>query len=751
MSTWLINGDSPENLGLRLVGGEFRTGGASTVTLERVCDFDASESLNYGDAVTITRDSVTFFQGKCRQIPKSATSESEGHGYLIEDAWADLERTVYQEYWGCHGGTFLSPTVVLGMNSSGTRIGVGTQIIEAINFAASAGVDIVAGTIPAGMMLWPSEVSGMSCAEVIRTTLRYYPDWVAWIDHSTSPPTFNVTPRATATARTLAVTSCTAFDVTKTSDRVPDCVRIVFLTANMVDDEVYRDGTVQKYPLDGADSGPGVLTTVIELAGMRMQREKQQIQVRPIPDAVEEDKADAKAYLKLKFPAIADIANTKFRISEWVKTIIPDDEVLPDPIDTKLERKKGETLTHLPNELVRGSIPEWLQKRVGKVLIDFAVVPNPATATEADRKLLSKLPADFTVVATNAETKIYKGVSSYTAGDQAPAGIAQAYYETLANGCYYEGKASLVEQDVGATRWHGSVLNISGGVADWATMKAPIHAVSWDIQSQKVDIHFGPNPDYAVQDFLEFLRLLNKRPNTEYTLAERTSDKLGSEAGISASGDSIGPFDTPETTTTTEADALGQFEVHDLWLDGSDWKCRVKAGYVVAIDPEPGTVMAPIAVTPADTTEHTVSASTKLWCKVTTAKDDLPTAGEIIVSAAPTDAHAQPEPGGQVGSYHYLIAEFETVDDVLVVKNQFHKGGPIIHRPGRNNRNLDLIIHAMEQDSNTGLLSASDYFTSPKVLSWRQGVFVGLNAGAASNLIQVNCMAMESHRAADLP
>lgn len=745
MSTWLINGSSPEDLGLRLVGGEFRTGGASTVTLERVCDFDAAESLNYNDAVTITRDGVTFFQGTCRQIPKSATSESEGHGYLIEDAWADLERTVYQEPWGCHGGTFLSPTVVLGMNSAGTRIGVGTQIIEAINFAADSGVNIQAGTIPAGMMLWPSEVSGMSCAEVIRTTLRYYPDWVAWIDHSTSPPTFNVTPRATATARTLAVTSCTAFDVTKTSDRVPDCVRIVFLTANMVDDEVYRDGTVQKYPLDGADSGPGVLTTVIELAGMRMQREKQQIQVRELPT----DQTTAKAYLKLKFPTIATVPDTAFNVTEWVDTVIPDDETLPPAIDTKLERKKGETRTHLPNELVRGSIPEWLQKRVGKVLVDFTVVPT-ATATEADRKLLSKLPADFTVVATNAETKIYKGVSSYTAGDQAPAGIAQAYYETLANGCYFEGRASLIEQDVGATRWHGSVLNISGGVAEWATMKAPIHAVSWDLQSQNVDIHFGPNPDYAVQDFLEFLRLLNKRPNTEYTLAERTSDKLGSEAGISAKGDSIGPFDTPETATGHPADALGQFEVNDLWNDGGTWKCRVKQGYVVAIDPEPGTVMATIAVTPADTTEHTVSASTKIWCKVTTAKDDLPTAGEILVSASPTDAHAQPDPGGNAGTYHYLIADFETVDGKLRVKTQHHSGGPIIHRPARNNRNLDLIIHCFEQDT-TGVLLASDSYPYPKVLSWRQGQFVGLDAGAADNLIKVNAMTLDSLRANDLP
>jgi len=485
----------------------------------------------------------------------------------------------------------------------------------------------------------------------------------------------------------------------------------VFLTANMVDGEIYRDGSVQKYPLDGADSGPGVLTTVIELAGLQMQREKQQIQVRELP----EDKSAAKAYLKLKFPQIAAIDNTKFAITEWVTTVIPDDETLPPPIDTKLERKKGENRTHLPNELIRGTIPEWLQKRVGKVLVDFTVI-IANTATEEEKKLLLKLPPDFIVVATNAETKIYKGISSYVAGDQAPEGIAQAYYETLAAGCYFEGSATLIEQDVGATRWHGSVLNLSGGVSEWATMKAPIHAVTWDIQSQKVTISFGPNPDYAIQDFLEYLRLLNKRPHNDITPAERTGNTLGSEDGISAAGDSVGPFDVPETTESNPLIPLSQFEVHSLYDASGSWKCRVKQGYVQPIDQAPGPVMpAPIAPTPDESAENTVSTSLKLGCKVTTDNNDLASSAEIIAHAAPTDEHAQPDPSGNAGTYHYLIAEFEEVSDKLVVAANHHKGGPIIHRPGRNNRGLKVAVqHGPVPDEYT------DEF-----LFYRQGQYVG--------------------------
>ena len=574
MSAWLINGNTPEALGLRVVGGEFRTGGASTVVLERICQFDDTESLAYGDAVEITRDGSAFFKGKCRAIPKSATGGSEeGHDYLIEDAWSDMERTVYQELWGSYSGTFLSPNVILGMNQSGVKIGVGTQIAEAIDFAVSSSIDIQAGSIPAGMMLWPSVASGLSIAEVIRTSLRYYPDWIAWIDHTTTPPTFNVTPRASATARTLAVTDCSDFTVTKTSDRVPECVRILFLTAHLVGEDVFRDGVMQKYPVDGPESGPGVLTTVIELAGMNVQIEKQQVYTRTIP-TTEDILTTARPWLKLHFPEIADIDITHFGLTHWNLKLLAND-VAVTPIDDKLPRKPATSLSHVPRELVKGNIAEWMQKYYGMVMVEFGVRPT-ALATAAEKKLLAKLPPYKTVAATNAVTKIYRGVSSFVAGDQAPAGIAQAYYETLVAGCYFEGRATLIEQDVGATRWHGSKLHLSGGVSEWATMGAPIHSVAWDIASQKVELSFGPNPDYSVQDFLEYLRLLNKRQHTDITPAERTGNTLGSEFKNSHKGDSVNPIDGPETVTGTLEVFTPPFELQVI-SDGEDWKWKVSS------------------------------------------------------------------------------------------------------------------------------------------------------------------------------
>lgn len=557
MSTWLINDQSPEYWGVTVAQWEMRSGRASSLQLACIQNFDASEKFAYGSSVTIKRDGVKWFVGKVRAIPKSGSASSEGHDYLVEDAWAELERLTYQEPWGVKqtdGAYYVySPTVVLGMNSAGTRINVGQQIAEVLAFAVAQGINITAGTMPTGMTLWPSEVVGQSCAAIIRDCLKYYPDWIPWIDPTTSTPTFRVTPRASATALTVAVTDCTDLRVTKTQDRVPDGVRICYVTANVITDgepAVYRSMVIDQFPtvslaVAKLAAGPGILVTTVELAGMQVHIQKQQVQTRDLPTT----SSGAKAYLKLKFPVIKDIADAKINISEWTTLVIDEDETEADAVDSKMPRTPGGTRSDLPRELVKGTITEWMRKKVGRVLVEMKVQAGSG-ASEAEKKKIESLPPHFSVIATNAVTKIYKGVSSFTAGESAPAGIAQAYYNNLVNGCYFEGSMTLTSEDLPAANFHGKKINISGSsISEWSSMGAPVHSVSCDLKSGQMVVSFGPNPDYSIQDFLEFLKLLNKREHTEYTVSERTGNEFGDDAGISAKGDSVGPYDTPETIT----------------------------------------------------------------------------------------------------------------------------------------------------------------------------------------------------------
>lgn len=558
MATWLINGVSPASLNLRIVGGVFATGGPSHVELDAVRPCDATETFAYGTAVTITRDGSPFFKGKVRRIPKACPAGSaESQSYLIEDGFADLETTTYQEAWNIHGTAVYLPMVVLGVSSAGARLNMGQQIGEAVGYAAGVGVSLAMGSSPTGMLLWPAEVTGQSCAQVIRDALRYHPDWVPWVDHTTTPPTFNVTARSAATARTVSIIGNAGFDITEDSSTLPDCVRLVYLTTSTTGEDVFREVAIDKWPTGGAEGGPGVLTTVVELAGANQQIQKQQVKTRTIPAA--DELTDAKAYLKKKYPALGAVDDGSWDVTEWSKAFAEetddtDDE--PPPINPAAVRIKGTTAASLPRELIDGNIAEWMRCKVGWIHCSMELSTDGAS--EEETKILAAVPRQFTVRATNATSKTYKGLSAFTPADQAPGyvpgsgfvnSVAKAYYDTIRGGCRYSGSVTLVESDVGATRYHGCKLHLSGGDSAWSTMGAPIHSVSWDLQSRKTTLSFGPNPNYAVQDFLEYLKLLNQRPVTWMSSDERTSNDVGHGGGPSARKDIVGPRDGPETIT----------------------------------------------------------------------------------------------------------------------------------------------------------------------------------------------------------
>ena len=555
MSVWTINNQTPASLGITVAGGEFCSGRASSVRLACNQNFDGLEKFPYNSTVTIKRDGTPYFIGRVRQIPKSGSAATEGHDYLVEDAWTDLEQLTYQEPWAIRLAANLpiiaySPTVILGMSSAGVRINVGQQISAALSFALANSISLIIGNIPTGMLLWPSKANGMSCAAVIRDCLKYYPDWIPWLDHTTSPPTFHVTPRASAASTSISITACSSISVTKTQDRLPAGVRIVYLTSGLIGDEVYRTMAIDQFPgvsqaTKLAPAGLGILVTTVELAGIKAPIQKQQIETRNLPTGT----SGAKDYLKIKFPTIKDVPDAHIDITEWTTAVITDAAGAPIPIDPKLPRLPGNTRGDLPRELVKGNVTEWMQKKVGKVLIEMKVKAGSA-ASETDKKKIESIPRSLTVVCTNAVTKIYQGLSSYTAAESVPVGIAQAFYQTLQNGCSFEGQITLEGEEITLSPFHGRNLHLTGsGNTEWATMGAPVHHVSWDLETCQTTVSFGPNPEYSVQDFLEFLRLLNKRENNEYTTQERTGDKLGSEQGISANGDTAGPYDSPETIT----------------------------------------------------------------------------------------------------------------------------------------------------------------------------------------------------------
>jgi hypothetical protein len=691
---WTVNGASLESKGLTLVGGGFRTQGTSFCLFDAALDIDAAQAFANEESVTLSRVqdgvSVPFFRGKIATITKAARPEYEGHAYALEDAWAQLETTIYMEPWLIGDGSYLAPRFVLGMIPDGDefkRCTVGEQIEAAINFAAGeAGVDISMGSCPAGEILWPEEMRGVSVAEIIRIALKFHPDWIPWIDHSASPPTFNVTPISGMSAITLPVSGgeVQGLSVVKRDDMIPVGVRIFYEFATIIDNEVFRNGVIDKYPGGAPDASPKMINATIELAGMQMQTQKSPVQVRAIPTS--KDDVNVKAWLKEKFPHLVDIPDAAFKVKTFDRELVAESAEHPDPINPRAERLSITDVDDLPNELIRGQINDWMRVRVGKIGIKIEIEKQGVwtAATEAQVKAFGKGVLNIaSMTATNAETKVYKGLSQWAAPEEVPAGIAQAVYNSFIAACKYEGSAKVTSQELPATRYYAKKVNVTGGDAGWATMNAPVHSVDWDLGTGQSTIGFGPVPELAPQDFLELQRMIRQRGTKWWSTDERGSKKIGGDGVPSAAGDTIVGYDLPETIFEPGEGDSGHspFSLRDLRVDGASYTVQVWPGWIREIvtsgaEGSDGSILHPpkkdgaeLSATPPP--EFTMAFEDFLYVTYATDKagnvkaDPLP--GFLVSAAEEKSIHYQPVDGdgagGSDGDYKIRIGRISGTEE----------------------------------------------------------------------------------------
>ncbi|MCW1886204.1 hypothetical protein OKA04_15810 [Luteolibacter flavescens] len=554
-ANWAINGQSLAALGLEFAGGTFNTGTASIMTLRRVADMDEADVLAWGAAVTLTRDGVPFFQGKVDSLPTSATGTSEGQDIEIVDAWQELEQTTYKESWGAGAGSVMLPVAILGRRSNGSACTDAEQIREAVDYAASVGVAIQMGSVPAGLPLWQTEVRNITVAEVIRVSLRFHPDWVPWIDHSTSPPTLNITARSAMATRTIDIAGgeVESVKIRRRDDLKPDAVQILYLNATIIDGTTFRDWIEDRFPEAGPSAGPRVISNVIELAGAQMQFQKQRIKTRPLPT----NHGEMREWLKKKYPQLKDVLDAHWNVKMLSKELVPEpdaeDDPDPEPVNPRARRITVESVDDLPRELVKGSIEDWMRRKVGRVRIGYNLQISP-NASAASRKALEPIASKVALspVATNAITKIYKGVTQWVDGETAPAGIAEEVYNSLL-AYQFEGSITTVAEDVTGDRFHGCKINVAGGKGEWASMGAMVHAVSFDIAKGAMTIGLGPSHWSAAQDIMDLKRMLRGRGVTWMSEAERTSNELGAEGEPGSKGDTVTGFDIPDTEEEHEA------------------------------------------------------------------------------------------------------------------------------------------------------------------------------------------------------
>ena len=92
----------------------------------------------------------------------------------------------------------------------------------------------------------------------------------------------------------------------------------------------------------------------------------------------------------------------------------------------------------------------------------------------------------------------------------APEGLAETLYEFLSV-LHYKGSVTLIEEECTLDVRPGKVLNLTGGVAAWATMKAMIQVVEYNLETGQSAITISPVPHLGLTDYIALLNGNRKR------------------------------------------------------------------------------------------------------------------------------------------------------------------------------------------------------------------------------------------------
>ncbi|HJX10818.1 MAG TPA: hypothetical protein VJ733_10000, partial [Candidatus Binatia bacterium] len=216
--------------------------------------FDAANLFAINSTCIIKKDGVQWFVGRVIRIPRAGAPASESMAYELAGPWWYLDNLVFQQTWKVTDGvteTLIDTQksrIILNQDLTGAKTTTGQQITEALNYAIGKGAPFQGGTITPSLTVPFSEVVDRSCAEIIKTMLRWTPDAVTWFDYSTSPPTLHIKQRASCASLSLPVAVeqlAAGINITPRYDLQIPAVVLKFEQENSVNDDMWTSVTVQ--------------------------------------------------------------------------------------------------------------------------------------------------------------------------------------------------------------------------------------------------------------------------------------------------------------------------------------------------------------------------------------------------------------------------------------------------------------------------------------------------------------------------
>jgi hypothetical protein len=157
--------------------------------------------------------------------------------------------------------------------------------------------------------------------------------------------------------------------------------------------------------------------------------------------------------------------------------------------------------------------PDWLQELIAEADIyqqQIGGSGNPVGENNDDRRLFFNLNIPILLIDREITAEqLFKPLAYQFAAP--PAGFAAAL-RAAQDFIPYEGDVVLVEQDAGGTAAVGKVLNITGALTEWATMKALIQGVEITLSDGSQVLRCGAPNRLSLGDIVNRLRF-DRRDN----------------------------------------------------------------------------------------------------------------------------------------------------------------------------------------------------------------------------------------------
>ena len=565
MSFWTLQYSGTEKTlaawGLANAVLELVSQGADTFTVEAPNQaVDAAASFAYQGAVilrsgrtgsgTSWTGGTICFQGVRGLNPAKGSAREESRTYKFHGPWWWLESTVFQQQTTINStstpsstSTVLTSDLFLMQSLLGHKYTNGQQITEIITAANAAGIPIQAGSELPSVSLSHTDaladtggtpaadapiyqIRDMTMAEAVKQCLRWAPDAVTWFDYSTTPPTFHCKGRGSLSAVSLAIANGTDHEslrITPREDLQLAAVVLRFKILNSINGQSFLNITTDKYPTGATETEPFALVQTLDLAGGKVTTQKANITTAAI-SAAGDSQATKLAFWQTFLPWLNDP-----RID--ASTVSISDPAFTNPAGTTIT-PLGTYPNYLAPSQSGGSLANWMYNSDGTAVVwepvkmtatvKYKRYPVPASTAAFGTGANARPVEDFTgtatgtaapgkqlqvnLTATNATTQEYSASTSAESGDPVPIGLAQWIYNTLST-LHYEGAHTLVEPEVTFQAGPGKVLNLTGGLSAWTSMAALIQSATYELDTGRTTLNFGPPGHLSPGDFVRLLSM----------------------------------------------------------------------------------------------------------------------------------------------------------------------------------------------------------------------------------------------------